>query len=91
MFKKNISQQEMLIAVVIYLISVPFVFQLLEKQYISFGLVKGGVEGFDGKITDKIYIGSRLHSNPSQTQADISSGIIPGPRRQINFTIKYSL
>ena len=48
MFKKNISQQEMLIAVVIYLISVPFVFQLLEKQYISFGLIKGDVEGFAG-------------------------------------------
>ena len=48
MFKKNISQQEILIAVVIYLISVPFVFQLLEKQYKSFGLIKGDVEGFTG-------------------------------------------
>ena len=48
MFKKNISQKEILIAVVIYLISVPFVFQLLEKQYKSFGLIKGGVEGFTG-------------------------------------------
>lgn len=54
MFKKNISHQEILIAIVIYLISVPFVFQLLEKQYVSFGLVKGGAEGFDGKITDNM-------------------------------------
>tara|TARA_B100001094_G_scaffold22825_1_gene19297 strand:- start:855 stop:1124 length:270 start_codon:yes stop_codon:yes gene_type:complete len=53
MFKKNISQQEILIAVVIYLISVPFVFQLLEKQYISFGLVKGAAEGFTGKCEKK--------------------------------------
>ena len=42
-------------------------------------------------LTDEIYIGSRLHSNPNQTRADLSSGIIPGPRRQINFSIKYSL
>ena len=40
-------------------------------------------------LTDEIYIGSRLHSNPNQTQADISSGIIPGPRRQINISVKY--
>ena len=39
-------------------------------------------------LFDEIYIGSRLHSNPNQTQADISSGILPGPRRQINFSIK---
>ena len=42
-------------------------------------------------LLDEIYIGSRLHSNPNQTQADISSGILPGPRRQINFSLKYSL
>ena len=41
-------------------------------------------------LFDEIYIGSRLHSNPNQTQADISSGILPGPRRQINFSIKYN-
>ena len=40
-------------------------------------------------ITDEVYIGSRLHSNPSQTEAGMSSGIIPGPRRQINFGINY--
>ena len=39
MFKKNISHKEILIAIVIYLISVPLVFQLLENQYISFGLI----------------------------------------------------
>jgi len=41
-------------------------------------------------ITDNIYIGSRLHSNPGQPEAGISSGIIPGPRRQINFSVDYS-
>ena len=40
-------------------------------------------------ILDTIYIGSRLHSNPAQTAANISSGILPGPRRQINFGINY--
>ena len=41
-------------------------------------------------ITDMVYIGSRLHSNPGQKEANISSGIIPGPRRQINFGLEYS-
>ena len=46
---------------------------------------------FSGKnITDQIYIGSRLHSNPGQPQANLSSGIIPGPRRQINIGLEYS-
>ena len=40
-------------------------------------------------ITDEIYIGSRLHSNPGQKQANISSGIIPGPRRQVNIGLEY--
>ena len=40
-------------------------------------------------ITDEIYIGSRLHSNPGQKQANISSGILPGPRRQINIGLEY--
>ncbi len=45
---------------------------------------------FTGKnITDLIYIGSRLHSNPGQPQANLSSGILPGPRRQINLGIEY--
>ena len=41
-------------------------------------------------ITDEIYIGSRLHSNPGQKDANISSGIIPGPRRQVNIGLEYS-
>jgi Outer membrane receptor proteins, mostly Fe transport len=40
-------------------------------------------------VTDEIYIGSRLHSNPGQPQANISSGILPGPRRQINLGVEY--
>ena len=40
-------------------------------------------------ITDEIYIGSRLHSNPGQKQASLSSGILPGPRRQINLGLEY--
>ena len=46
---------------------------------------------FSGKnITDEVYIGSRLHSNPGQKEANISSGIIPGPRRQVNIGLEYS-
>ena len=41
-------------------------------------------------VQDKIYIGSRLHSNPGQPQANISSGILPGPRRQINLGLEYN-
>ncbi|MFB6230184.1 MAG: TonB-dependent receptor domain-containing protein [Salinibacter sp.] len=40
-------------------------------------------------VTDNVYIGSRLHSNPSQPSANLSTGIIPGPRRQINLSIQY--
>ena len=39
-------------------------------------------------LLDKIYIGSRLHSNPGQPQANLSSGILVGPRRQINLGIR---
>ena len=42
-------------------------------------------------IADKIYIGSRLHSNPIKKDPSISSGILPGPRRQINIGIEYRL
>ena len=42
-------------------------------------------------ILDTVYIGSRLHSNPGQPQANLSSGILIGPRRQVNFGIKYGL
>ena len=41
-------------------------------------------------ITDEKYIGSRLHSNPGQPQANLSSGILPGPRRQINLGLEYN-
>jgi Fe(3+) dicitrate transport protein len=40
-------------------------------------------------VTDNVYIGSRLHSNPSQPSANLSTGIIPGGRRQVNLSIKY--
>jgi Fe(3+) dicitrate transport protein len=40
-------------------------------------------------LMDRVYIGSRLHSNPDQRQANISSGIIPGNRRQINIGIQF--
>lgn len=42
-------------------------------------------------LTDKVYIGSRLHSNPGQPQANLSSGILIGPRRQVNFGTKMGL
>jgi Fe(3+) dicitrate transport protein len=40
-------------------------------------------------VTDNVYIGSRLHSNPRQPSANLSTGIIPGARRQINLSIQY--
>ena len=46
---------------------------------------------FSGKnITDESYIGSRLHSNPGQKEAGLSSGILIGPRRQINLGLEYT-
>ena len=56
-------------------------FQLSEK-------IKLFVSGKN--ILDEIYIGSRLHSNPGQKDANISSGILPGARRQINLGIEYT-
>lgn len=41
-------------------------------------------------LLDNIYIGSRLHSDPHQPQAHMSSGILPGPRRQVNVTLRYN-
>ena len=41
-------------------------------------------------VSDESYIGSRLHSNPGQKEAGLSSGIIIGPRRQINLGIEYT-
>ena len=42
-------------------------------------------------ILDTVYIGSRLHSNPIKKKPSVSSGILPGPRRQINVGIEYNL
>ncbi len=39
-------------------------------------------------IFDHVYIGSRLHSNAGQPEANLSSGILIGPRRQIFMGIK---
>ncbi len=40
-------------------------------------------------LTDKIYVGSRLHSSPNRAAAGQSSGILVGPRRQYYATLKY--
>ncbi|MYE87545.1 TonB-dependent receptor, partial [Candidatus Poribacteria bacterium] len=40
-------------------------------------------------LLDKVYIGSRLHSNAGQPEANLSSGILIGPRRQILVGIKH--
>ncbi len=42
-------------------------------------------------IFDNVYIGSRLHSNAGQPEANLSSGILIGPRRQILFGIKQGI
>ncbi len=41
-------------------------------------------------IFDHIYIGSRLHSSPGNKDASLSSGIMPGARRQINISVTYT-
>lgn len=41
-------------------------------------------------LTDEITIGSRLHSNPRQPEANISSGILPGPRRHVSIGVGYA-
>jgi Fe(3+) dicitrate transport protein len=44
-------------------------------------------------VTDNVYIGSRLHSNPRDRRASSnggSTGIFPGPRRQINLSVQYN-
>ncbi|MFO8098335.1 MAG: TonB-dependent receptor [Salinibacter sp.] len=40
-------------------------------------------------LTDNVFIGSRLHSNPRDRSAQGSTGILPGPRRQVNLSIQY--
>ena len=63
---------------------IQFFINTQEESKITFG------DAQRKNITDEIYIGSRLHSNPGQKDANISSGIIPGPRRQINIGLEYS-
>ncbi len=41
-------------------------------------------------LTDEVYIGSLLHSNPRQPEAGQSSGIIPGGGRQVTLAVGYS-
>ena len=40
-------------------------------------------------LTDEVYIGSLLHSNPGQPAAGKSSGILPGARRQVSLGVGY--
>ena len=40
-------------------------------------------------LFDKVYIGSRLHSNAGQPEANLSSGILIGPRRQILVGVRH--
>lgn len=57
---------------------------------VDYRLKNNWVFSLSGKnLFDTIYIGSRLHSNPRQTDASSSSGIMPGPRRQINLGLTY--
>ena len=59
---------------------------------LSYELAPGWQFFMAGKnILDRVYIGSRLHSNPGQPQAHLSSGILIGPRRQINAGVKRNL
>lgn len=56
----------------------------------SYRFKKHWAIAFTGKnLLDRIYIGSRLHSNPGQPDANQSSGILVGPRRQINISLRY--
>ncbi len=58
-------------------------------DYKIFGQWKVFVTGKN--LLDKVYIGSRLHSNAGQPEANLSSGILIGPRRQILVGIKHEL
>jgi Fe(3+) dicitrate transport protein len=40
-------------------------------------------------LTDRVYIGSRLHSHPGSPDANASSGILVGARRQVNMGISF--
>ena len=55
--------------------------------------INGGWSAFISakNVLDEIYIGSRLHSNAGQPEANLSSGILVGPRRQINIGLKRNI
>jgi Fe(3+) dicitrate transport protein len=56
----------------------------------SYRLPAGLTAGVSAKnIFDLKYIGSRLHSSPSQPEANLSSGILPGPGRQVNVSLTW--
>jgi Fe(3+) dicitrate transport protein len=58
----------------------------------SYGITPDFTVSVVGKnLLDEVYIGSRLHSHPGMPEANQSSGILPGPRRQINLTLRYSI
>ena len=67
----------------------------------SYGLVNAGFDYAIGRrwtafasaknLLDQVYIGSRLHSNPGQPRANLSSGILIGPRRQVNVGVRRGL
>ncbi len=40
-------------------------------------------------LLDRVYLASRLHSSPSKTSAGQSSGLIVGPRRQVNLSLTH--
>lgn len=49
-----------------------------------------GVQITGKNVFDNAYVGSRLHSNPRQPQAHLSSGILPGPPRRVSASLTYS-
>jgi Fe(3+) dicitrate transport protein len=56
----------------------------------SYRLPAGFTVGVTAKnLLDLKYIGSRLHSSPQQPEANLSSGILPGPGRQVNLSITW--
>ena len=64
----------------------------LVNASLSYEVTPGLTLSVAGKnILDRIYIGSRLHSHPGMPEANQSSGIIPGARRQINVTARYAI
>ena len=65
--------------------------EFFDKSYLQFVKFDDNKDIVSAKnITDEIYIGSRLHSNPGQKEAGLSSGILVGPRRQVNLGLEYN-